>query len=152
MREGDMATAIDVAKYMIIRAMKDEDPITNMKVQKLCYYALGVYSKLSNGKKLFNENVEAWQHGPVVREVYKEYARKSNGITIPDDYSDLSFNNLEQKAVDITYTYFSQYSAWRLREMTHAETPWKRNYEESKKNIIPFEDIKSFFDKSITIN
>ena len=147
-----MAKAIDVAKYMIIRAMKDDDPITNMKVQKLCYYALGVYSKLYSGKKLFEEDIEAWQHGPVVREVYKEYARRVNAITIPDDYSDLRLNEYEKKAVDITYTYFSQYSAWRLREMTHAESPWKRNYEENKKNLIPFEDIRVFFDKSITIN
>lgn len=147
-----MAKAIDVAKYMIIRAMKDEDPITNMKVQKLCYYALGVYSKLSSGRKLFEESVEAWQHGPVVREVYKEYARRANGIIISEDYSDLKLNEAEKKAVDMAYTYFSQYSAWRLREMTHAESPWKRNYEEGKKNIIPFDDIKAFFDKAITLN
>lgn len=147
-----MAKAIDVAKYMIIRAMKDDDPITNMKVQKLCYYAQGVYSKLSSGKKLFEETIEAWQHGPVVRDVYTVYAHRRGAITTNDDYSNLHFRKLEQEAVDMTYKYFSQYSAWRLREMTHAEMPWVKNYVEGKKKTIPFSDIYDFFDKSITLN
>ena len=84
-----MAKAIDVAKYLIIRATKDEDPITHMKLQKLCYYALGVFSKLSNGEKLFNENVEAWPHGPVIRDVYKLFSESgSNLLMISEDYSD----------------------------------------------------------------
>ena len=147
-----MAKAIDVAKYLIIRATKDEDPITHIKLQKLCYYALGVFSKLSNGKKLFSENVEAWPHGPVVRDVYKQFSKsKSNFLKISEDYSDLQLTESEKEAIGETYKHFSQYSAWKMRNLIFEEDPWKDNFEENKKNIIPFKDIKNFFDKALTI-
>lgn len=51
------------------RAEPSVPPIDQMKLQKLIYYAhawhLAIY-----GKPLFEEDVEAWPWGPVVRDVY----------------------------------------------------------------------------------
>ncbi len=150
-KEKIMASALDVAEYMLIRASKEEeyDPISNMKLQKLCYYALGIYSKLTKGKRLFKENIEAWQHGPVVREVYLAYKDKGRFLTPAKDYDELKLTKKENEALDMTYLNYSQFSAWRLREMTHNEDPWKLNYKENKKEVIPFEDIRDYFDKKV---
>ncbi len=147
-----MASALDVAEYMIIRSSKEAeyDPISNMKLQKLCYYALGIYSKLNKGARLFNENVEAWQHGPVIREVYLAYKDRGEFIKPEKDYDALNLTEKENEALDMTYLNYSQFSAWRLREMTHNEDPWKVNYKEGSKQIIPFEDIRDYFDRKVS--
>ncbi len=147
-----MASALDVAKYMIIRAKKDKDDydLTPLKLQKLCYYALGVYSKRYN-KKLFDEDVEAWRYGPVIRSVYN-FATPDNILNFSEDYDDLDLDIDERNTIDEAYVYFSQYSAWKLSEMTHSEAPWKDNHQSGSKNVIPFDDIHSYFDKALTID
>jgi uncharacterized phage-associated protein len=42
------------------------DVISNLKLQKLLYYAQGFYLAIY-GKALFEEDIVAWEHGPVVR-------------------------------------------------------------------------------------
>ncbi|OQY42717.1 MAG: hypothetical protein B6240_13665 [Desulfobacteraceae bacterium 4572_87] len=48
------------------------DLISNLKLQKLVYYAQGFYLALYD-EPLFNEPIEAWTHGPVIRELYRSY-------------------------------------------------------------------------------
>ena len=61
--------------------------ITHLKLQKLLYYAQGVFLSMNNGNKLFSERIMAWEHGPVVKEVYdyfKSYGRSEINITLDD--------------------------------------------------------------------
>lgn len=91
--------ALDVAEWFIITANKEEDSadITNMKVNKLCYYAFLLFYKRTR-KKLFNETIYAWQHGPVIKEVYNDYkCCGSNVISNNYDYEDLSITDEEKK-------------------------------------------------------
>lgn len=56
-------TAIEVARYFL--ALQDEDAgegISNLKLQKLLYYAQGIYLAME-GKSLFPERIEAWTYG-----------------------------------------------------------------------------------------
>lgn len=46
--------------------------ITHLKLQKLLYYAQGISLGMFD-KPIFSENIEAWPHGPVVKEVYSVY-------------------------------------------------------------------------------
>ena len=148
-----MAKAVDVAKYLIIRSMKDEyNDLTNLKLQKLCYYAQGVYSKLTNGKRLFEEEIEAWRHGPVIKKVYKEFLKQNGILKISEDYDNLNLTQKEKDAISDCYEFFSQYSAWKLSEMTRSEIPWKKHYEEGMNNVISFDDIRDFFDKALNVN
>lgn len=63
---------IDVADYIISRAYQCEKPISNLKLQKMLYYAwVDFYKKTS--QHLFYESICAWPLGPVVPEVYNEY-------------------------------------------------------------------------------
>ena len=69
-------TAFDVANYFL--SIPEYEDLTNLKLQKLVYYAQGIHLAIY-GKPLFNEAIKAWEHGPVVPELY----RKNNSITIP---------------------------------------------------------------------
>ena len=135
----------DVANYFLSLCDTDAgDGISNLKLQKLLYYAQGFVLALT-GKKLFNENIIAWQHGPVVEEMYYEFkGAGSNHIEIT--ISDISpiLNNLEIKEIlDEVFQVYGQFSAWKLRNMTHQERPWQTT---PQSELIKDEVIKEFFD------
>ena len=48
-----------------------------MKLQKLVYYAYGWYYAYYK-KPLFDEKIEAWKFGPVIRSVYDKFKRFGN--------------------------------------------------------------------------
>ena len=65
-----MLTCYDIAKYFLAQADEEiGDLISNLKLQKLVYYAQGFYLALHD-EALFPEDIEAWTHGPVVPVLY----------------------------------------------------------------------------------
>lgn len=142
-----MYKAIDIAKWFINYNLKlrdidneDTDNITNLKLQKLLYYAQGSMLALKD-KLLFNDDIVAWSHGPVVREVYDEF--KNNGSNGIDEYfENISVDNETEQVLVQVYNIFGQYSAWGLRNMTHQETPW---LETNRNDVISIEKIKKYF-------
>lgn len=125
-----MLNALDVSKFFL-RGLSSPDTmgdiISNLKLQKLLYYAQGIHLALTDGP-LFKEDIVKWEYGPVVVEVYNEYKNKgvgSGALPIPD-YVDASlFSKSEKNSIYKTYNEYGQYSAWRLSQMTHKELPWK---------------------------
>src|ERR1035437_5552959 len=67
-------TASDVAKYFISSFQKKKKEISNLKLQKLLYYAQAWHLALYDAP-LFDDKIEAWVHGPVVPGVFREYKR-----------------------------------------------------------------------------
>ncbi len=123
----------EVANYFLDKLdIEAEDCISNLKLQKLVYYAQGFVMALTD-KKLFDEPIEAWEHGPVVRCLYGKY--KDNGSAAITRTENLEYPHLLQypeimEILDEVYQVYGQFSAWKLRNMTHNETPWldtKRN-------------------------
>lgn len=105
--------------------------ITHLKLQKLLYYAQGICLALKE-KPLFEENIEAWQHGPVVREVYgifSVFGRDNIEIEMDKEKEEIVKRIENDKEVseilNLTYDNFAIYTAWQLRQMTHEDnTPW----------------------------
>ena len=62
-------SAQQIADYLIAFSHSVGDPISNLKLQKLLYYAQAWYLALHN-EPLFPESIEAWVHGPAVPPVY----------------------------------------------------------------------------------
>ena len=122
MERNDL-TASEVAKaFLLLSQPEIGDGITNLKLQKLLYYSQGFYLAL-NKKSLFEESIVAWEHGPVVQEVYYEYKNfGSQIIDRPDEKTNLSENDLD--FIKKIWNIFGQFSAWKLRDMTHQENPW----------------------------
>lgn len=139
--------ALDIAKWFlwynnkVIMSDEDADYISNLKLQKLLYYAQGSFLALKD-QLLFGEDLLAWEHGPVVSEVYQEYKKyHSNGIPFEGEYIN-NIDKADEELLKEVYRVFGKYSAWGLREMTHNETPWK----ETKRNeVISVDLIKEYF-------
>ncbi len=121
-----MLNCFDVAKYFL--AQQDEtagDLISNLKLQKLVYYAQGFHLAISD-RPLFPEPIKAWIHGPAVPELYqfyKEYG--ANAIPCPTDIDWNKYDEETRSLLDEVYSVLGQFSAWKLRNMTHEESPWK---------------------------
>ena len=138
-----MATVLDVAKcFLWLDEQNDGEGISNLKLQKLAYYAQGFYSAIF-GEKLYESEISAWTHGPVVADLYHQFKNfGSNKIVIEDNDSFELIDN-EKELLKEVYDVFAQYSAWKLRDMTHEEKPWIDN--EASASIIPFEEIREYF-------
>ncbi|GHV01792.1 hypothetical protein AGMMS49521_2630 [Campylobacterota bacterium] len=138
-------TALDVAKFFLEMCDVENagDTISNLKMQKLVYYAQGVHLALK-GERLFDENIEAWEHGPVVPNLYQELKRfGSREIVLDLEGFDRTVFSLEQQSL-LKYTYgiYGRYSAFELRNRTHQELPWLRT---TRSNTIDDEKIREYF-------
>lgn len=139
-------TASDIAKWFLLhnKVYYDEgsaDLISNLKLQKLLYYAQGTYLAIKN-ELLFPENIIAWQYGPVVKDVYQEYRQFGcKGIEL-EIYEIPKIDNETALILEQVYDVFGQYSAIGLMNKTHNETPWK---ETLINEVINTESIKNYF-------
>lgn len=145
-----MLSAKNVAEYFL-KLVDEEagDLMTNMKLQKLAYYAQGIYLALYN-KPIFPEPIEAWVHGPVVPKLYQEYKPYGSGaIPAPQEISIDSYNSNEIDTLNEVYDVYGQFSAWVLSNMTHEEPPYKNT---PQGQVIDHTLLKSYFKTQLVEN
>ena len=124
------------------------DIISNLKIQKLLYYVQGYHLALY-GERIFNEDIYAWQYGPVVQEVYHEFKQfGSNAIPVPADFDFDTFNENQLDLITEVNSLYGQYSAVKLMEMTHNETPWQNT---PINEIISDDLLREYFSNYITV-
>lgn len=161
--------ALDIATWFIYKtnaekkenqAVNDDyevyEGLTHLKLQKLLYFAQGI-SLATNGRVMFTNKIEAWEHGPVVKDVFNFFSSKGrNEITLDDAPSDISIirkieaDTATRNILNVTYDSFAIYTAWQLRNMTHIKNgPWDKVYELGKNRVIPVNLIQEYFDKEI---
>lgn len=117
-------SAKNIAEYIVSLANPEfGDSITNLKLQKLLYYTQG-FNLAIHGQILFEENIEAWQYGPVVPEVYHEYKHLGSSAIPPPDKLEIEIDDISMRLIDEVYDVYGQFSALKLMNMTHAESPW----------------------------
>lgn len=137
-----MYPALEVAKLLLRLAHDDDDDITNLKLQKLLYYAQGRFLAAYD-EPLFVENVVRWTHGPVVPEVYHEYRRfGSNLIPVPRQSTVAGFSVRDRRSISTTYDLYCSYSAGALRRATHEEMPYQST---SPRGVISRQKMRDFF-------
>ena len=153
-----MATAHDVADYFLSIAAADNDGdndddagegLTHLKLQKLLYYAQGFHLALF-GKQLFPEAIEAWKHGPVVSAVWDSF-KQHGSASIPAS-AGVNLAGLLPEQRDLlndVWNAYGQFSAWKLRNMTHEEAPWKNAYQSNRNGLITETALKSYFQTQV---
>lgn len=140
-------TSEQVAKWFLtynnIRIVNDgASRITNLKLQKLLYYAQGTYMAIMD-KKLFNDPILAWRYGPTIERIYYMYrTNKNDGISFNEDFDLSSFDDETNAILEDVYNTFGQFSTWKLNEMSCNELPWKDTVQ--GKEINP-DIIKKYF-------
>jgi uncharacterized phage-associated protein len=118
-------TVYEIADYFLAQADPEAgDTISNLVLQKLVYYAQGFWLALYD-QPLFPDPICKWQHGPVVPDLYHKYKQFGSGPIPAAEGVDLDkFPSEVRELLDEVYTEYGQFSAWKLRDMTHAEPPW----------------------------
>lgn len=148
-----MLNAKNISYYLISLSNHNiEDEFTNLKLQKILYYLQGHYLAI-NETPLFEDSIEAWDLGPVVSDVYHTFKSYGNGtIIMPETETNFDFISKESKAfINNVYTYYRQFSALKLVDMTHNEKPWTLTYKKSMSNVIGNDLLKDYF-KTTEIN
>lgn len=132
---GKIYDAMLIAKWIINKIHPEP-----LKLQKLLYLAQG-YSYAFYDRPLFNDELEGWVHGPVVRSVYNSFKDyQYNKID-----TDFKIEELDEEAEDVlnyVIDNFSKYDSKYLEELSHDQEPWIL----SRKGLDP--DERS--DKTIT--
>ena len=132
-RKAKMANVFDVARYILHK----KGPMTTMKLQKLIYYCQA-WSLVWEEKPLFDEKIEAWASGPVVRDLYNHH----RGAFLISDIKRGDVDNLtkEQKGtINAVLAAYSDKPAQWLADLTHMEKPWN----EARKGIELGENCES---------
>ncbi len=147
--------ALEVGRYFIYLSNQANKPITNKKLQKLVYYAQA-WSLVLNNKKLFNEPIEAWVHGPAIRNLYVQY--KNFGFSpIQEQIESGTISNISGKTKDLldeVWRVYGKMDSRYLEMLSHSEKPWldaRAGLEghENSENKISSESMKSFYSKKL---
>lgn len=133
-------SAVAVANAFLNIAGEDGTAVDQMKLQKLVFYA-HAWWLADKGQALFDDDVEAWPWGPVVRDVYlqfKDFGRKPIGNTRAKelvrtgsgvlDYKVVAPDTPDEKVMDFlreVWKVHKDYSGVQLSNATHAPgEPW----------------------------
>lgn len=134
----------DIANKIIAKSASSDygEMISNMKLQKMLYYMQGFHLAYFN-TPLFENEIEAWQYGPVVPDIYTRYQNQGNkGIEYTGEV--ISLEPEKEKLFNEVYRVYGNYSAIGLMNMTHQERPWKST-NIGTGNIISKEKMQRFF-------
>ncbi len=147
-----MPSAEAVARYFLHLAAATEEPtpVTQMQLHKLLYYAQG-WCLATRERPLFPARFQAWTHGPVEADLYPTFADYgSQPIAAGEAREDPLLSREDRGFLESIWLCYGKYAAWRLREMTHNEAPWKdarRTVPRDAVSRVPMteETMRSFF-------
>jgi uncharacterized phage-associated protein len=116
-------TAFDIADYVLWLANETGSFISNLQLQKLVYYAQAWHLALHD-RPLFDEDFQAWVHGPVIPELFEKYQHFSWQPINQEVHPDLP-EPIVAHLTEVADEYFSC-NGYELERMTKAESPWQQ--------------------------
>lgn len=141
-----MRTASEVAKQIILMAQTEDgliDSLSPLKLQKLLFYSQAWYAA-NKDERLFEDDIVAWKHGPVIEEVYHEYKEYGSQDLKQQAITMVKKNATLAKELRPVLEVYGNMSAYELVARTHKEEVWRKNYQALNK-LMPFEQIKKAF-------
>jgi uncharacterized phage-associated protein len=147
-------TALETARYIIRFAHEHGDPVSNLKLQKLLYYAQAWHLAI-NDEPLFQERLEAWVHGPVVPPVYGTF-KKWTWQTIPLEVTVPELSKGQREHLDEVMDVYGSLTALYLEKLTHQEDPWRKARaglppDASSNATISHEDMRTYYKARLSV-
>jgi len=158
-----MAHSTEIANEFIRRSLEEDKPLTQMQLQKLVYISHG-WNLAINGDALTDDNVQAWDYGPVYPDLWEALRGYGRGkITREIKASDYGFglffedpsqicnadlNPNQEQVINEIYDQYSGLHAFQLSALTHQEdTPWYNVFvaQNHRRGNIDNESIRSHF-------
>lgn len=145
-------SCFDVANYFLVLVDREAgDTITQLKLQKLIYFAQGVHLALFN-KPFFEEEIEAWKHGPVVPKLRIPFGNLQDGpIAAPGEMDFDIYTQQQKNLIYKIYSIYGEHTASYLRNLTHRHSIWLEAIE-SINHTMTKEKIQDFFKVNIINN
>jgi uncharacterized phage-associated protein len=159
-----------IANYFLDRAGEDGKQLTPMHIQKLVYYAHAWHLAVDvSGRPLIDEPLEAWNYGPVIRSLYREFkdfgdapiTRRAMEIdpntldlVAPSVDSEIHSGldpDLVNQLLNRVWQIYKDYTAIQLSNSSHEHgEPWRQIWERHNRKIpravhIPNELIRRCF-------
>ncbi|HHH1496608.1 Panacea domain-containing protein [Yersinia enterocolitica] len=148
----------DLCDYIIFRSAEAGSELSNLKLQKLAYYA-DAWHLAFYDEKLVNSSFQAWIHGPVSREIYDRFSSRKSlyaDITISDCQPDFEQSKIMDKKahIDSVLEVYGKYTGAQLEEMSHREEPWlkaREGYRDTQRCevVINSELVKEYYKKRL---
>jgi len=148
-----MYNATLIAYAFVKKGIEEGKPLTQMKLQKVVYFAEGLSLAMGN-LPLVKEDFQAWKYGPVIPAIYHDYKLYGSSPILDTQWVsweldlDLSSLSVESKnTIDNTWKILQDIPGAQLSNWTHkADSPWSKHYRPGIPDIIiPKEDIKEYF-------
>ncbi|MGG7447809.1 Panacea domain-containing protein [Kosakonia oryzendophytica] len=137
--------------YIITKISASGETMSNLKLQKLAYYADAWYLAFFD-EKLVDEGFQAWIHGPVSRSLYNRFASTKSlysDITSADCTPGFELSDVPAAAaahIDSVLEVYGAFSGAQLEDMTHKEEPWIK----AREGYRPSERCEEIIDRNIT--
>jgi uncharacterized phage-associated protein len=124
-----------LGNFILDQADRDGIAITNMALNKIAYFVHCDYL-LENRQPLVRAKIEAWQHGPVFREIYHEFkvwddrpirsrAKKVDPVSGDVMVASMTFGVGERQYIAELVRRYMGFSAAQLRAISHRDGgPW----------------------------
>lgn len=113
--------------------------LTPLQLIKLVYIAHG-WSLAIYDRSLINEDVRAWQYGPVIPQLYnaiKKYRAEPVKDIIPGDNDKKPISEEDRQLISVIYEKYGNYSGGQLSTLTHKpHSPWSQTWNEHGENQI----------------
>ena len=119
--------ARQIANWFVDRAKRDGRQLSVMSLLKLVYIAHGWHLE-TQGEPLFTNGIQAWQYGPVIPDVYRDFRKQ--GVTITEKVGtvdDASLARDDENLLEQIWQIYGGLSAFRLSDITHVTGgPWEQ--------------------------
>jgi len=115
-----------VADYFIYKSQYDSNinfTITPLKLQKLLYYSQA-WTLALTGESLFEDDIQAWVHGPVIRSIYDKYKKYGYNQIRKEIKSESNFDSRINAILEFVWSSYGHMDAKELEKQTHSEEPW----------------------------
>lgn len=119
---ADLISPPTLSDFLLVESRERGDVLTNLKLQKLIYYAQAWHLAIKDAP-LFEEDFEAWVHGPVLRSQYFRF-RDFTWKPITTDVARPTVPGAIATHLDQVVDVFGCETAVALELMTHREGPW----------------------------
>lgn len=141
-----MYRAIDIADYIVERCANTGRPVTNLQLQKILYYVQLNFMRTFN-KCAFEDDIQAWRHGPAVKEVYYKYNTWGRHKIVPRavQAAKETFLEKDRELIDRVTDACVLLGPWELVERSHKiGGPWQQSFDGSLDKVIPKEIMQRY--------
>jgi len=118
--------ARQVANWFVTRAKREGKTLSVMSLLKLTYIAHGWHLEMRNGEPLFPNRIEAWQYGPVIPDVYRDFRHQGINVTGPTTtVPAVDFSPDDEELLKQIYDIYGSLAPFQLSDITHVNGgPW----------------------------